>query len=393
MKPIDQLIQAVEQGDAGQVNALLQSDPDLSSARHPNGVSLLLWALYYGQKEIALRLAENRIDLDVFDASSLGAMQRLAGLLQDDRSLANAWSADGFQPLGLTCFFQQPAAARLLIEFGADISSPSKNNARVQPLHSAAASDQVEIVRLLLRKGAKVNARQAGDFTPIHSAAQNGNLEMLNLLLAYGADPSFQNSEGLTPLDYAVKGGHSAIVERLQAVEKSSRRIILNPSNPDWPVFFRKEAASLLKIFEPLLGAIYHIGSTSVPGLRAKPTLDILVEVTDLLAVDALNQEMEGMGYEARGEQGIPGRCYFVRQENNIHQGHVHVFQTGNSEIKRHLAFRDYLRRHPDMAEAYGDLKEELAVQFLRAPEAYTSGKEKFVRQIDRLAAEEDLLK
>jgi len=78
-----------------------------------------------------------------------------------------------------------------------------------------------------------------------------------------------------------------------------------------------------------------------------------------------------------------------MRAENGIHRVHVHVFQAGNPEIQRHLAFRDFLRHHPDMAEAYGDLKEELAIRFVLDAEAYTNGKEAFVREIDRLAAEE----
>jgi GrpB-like predicted nucleotidyltransferase (UPF0157 family) len=163
----------------------------------------------------------------------------------------------------------------------------------------------------------------------------------------------------------------------------------LRPYDPTWPALFRMESASLLPIFEPLLGAIYHIGSTSVPGLLAKPTIDILIEVTDLAKVDELNPAMIDQGYEARGENGIIGRQYFVQTENAIHRVHVHVFQTGNPEISRHLAFRDFLRRYPEIAEAYADLKGELAVRFVLDPDAYTDAKESFIREIDRLAAAE----
>ena len=144
-----------------------------------------------------------------------------------------------------------------------------------------------------------------------------------------------------------------------------------------------------LPIFEPLLGAIYHIGSTSVPGLLAKPTIDILIEATDLARVDDLNPIMTDQGYEARGENGIVGRRYFVQANNGIHRVHLHVFQAGNPEISRHLAFRDFLRKYPEIADAYADLKEELAVRYVLEPDAYTDAKEGFIREIDRLAAEE----
>ena len=388
MDETNALISAIETGDSGRLEELLQAHPELNLASHPNGVSVVLWALYYGQPAIAERLAQNRSDLDIFEAAALGRVERLVELLKEDSQQANAWSVDGFQPLGLACFFQQPSAARLLVESGAAIDSPSKNGAKVMPLHSAAASGQVEIARLLLRRGAPVNARQGGDFTAIHSAAQNGHLDMLDLLLVYGADLEVLSIDGKSPLDFANLGGHTAVANRLQAAAVS-RRVILRPYDLTWPASFRAETASLLPIVEPLLGAIYHIGSTSVPGLLAKPTIDILIEVTDLARVDELNAAMIDLGYEARGENGIAGRRYFMRAEKGMHRVHVHVFQVGNPEIQRHLAFRDFLRRHPDMAEAYGDLKEELAIRFVLDAEAYTNGKEAFVREIDRLAAEE----
>ena len=384
------LILAIQAGNTGQVEELLLTYPDLSHARHPKGVSAVLWALYNGQPEIAERLVQERSDLDIFEASALGRVERLVELLKEDRQQANTWSADGFQPLGLACFFRQPSAARLLVASGAAIDVPSKNGAKVMPLHSAAASGQVEIARLLLRLGAPVNAQQNGGFSALHSAAQNGHLAMLDLLLVYGADLDVRSSEGKSPQDLATQGGHGSVAERLQAAAVT-RRVILRPYDPVWPIHFRVEVSKLVSLFEPLLGAIYHIGSTSVPGLLSKPTIDILIEVTDLAGVDQLNERMVELGYEARGENGIPERRYFVRADHEIHLVHVHVFRTGNPEVRRHLAFRNFLRRFPKMADAYGDLKEELAIRHVLDPDAYTDGKGPFVSEIDRLAAEEEL--
>lgn len=380
---------AIESGDTRKVRELLTTSPDLSRARHSNGVSMLLWALYSGQPAMAEYLASNRSDLDIFEAAALGKIDQLAELLIQDRQLSNAWSVDGFQPLGLACFFKQPAAACLLIEAGAAVDSPSNNRAKVMPLHSAVAAGQVETARLLLRKGAPVNARQAGNFTALHSSAQNGSIDMLDLLLAFGADLDVRSDDGMNPLDFAIQRGHTELARRLRTAS-TTRRVILKPYDPTWPVLFRTEATRLVSLFEPLLGAIYHIGSTSVPGLLSKPTIDVLIEVKDLASVDQMDEKMLELGYLARGENGIPERRYYVKQEKVNHLVHVHVFQIGNPEIHRHLAFRDFLRRHPETSQAYGDLKEELAIRHVLDPEAYTNGKEPFVREIDRLAAEEE---
>ena len=384
------LILAIQAGNTGQVEELLLTYPDLSHARHPKGFSAVLWALYNGQPEIAERLVQERSDLDIFEASALGRVERLAELLKEDSQQANSWSADGFHPVGLACFFGQPASVRLLLEHGAAVDTYTNNPIKVMPLHAAAAAGRVDIVRMLLRKGAPVNARQNGDFTALHSAAQNGHLAMLDLLLVYGADLDVRSSEGKSPCDFAIQCGHASVAERLQAAAVT-RRVILRPYDLAWPIHFRVEVSKLVSLFEPLLGAIYHIGSTSVPGLLSKPTIDILIEVTDLAGVDHLTERMFELGYEARGENGILERRYFVRADRGVHLVHVHVFQTGNPEVHRHLAFRNFLRRSPRMADAYGDLKEELAIRHVLDPDAYTDGKEPFVREIDRLATEEEL--
>ena len=388
MEDYKALFEAIEGGDAGLVSKLIQANPGASRARHQNGVSSVLWALYYGQPVIAGLLAEGRSDLDIFEAAALGHVDRLATLLNENPENANAWAVDGFQPLGLACFFAQPTASRLLLEAGAKIDSPSRNRSAVMPLHSAVAAGQLEIARILLRRGAPVNARQAQEFTPLHSAAQNGQLDMVNLLLVYGADVNVTATNGKSPLDLALEGNHTEVGEQLKQAA-TAHRVILRPYDPLWPVQFRQEAARLLPLFEPLLGTIYHIGSTSVPGLLAKPTIDILIEVTDIFKVDALNAAMVDLGYEARGEYGIPGRRFFVCSERGLRQFHVHTYGTGNPEIQRHVGFRDYLVRHPEFAKRYADLKEELALRFVLDRVAYTENKSSFIHEVDRLAAEE----
>lgn len=138
-------------------------------------------------------------------------------------------------------------------------------------------------------------------------------------------------------------------------------------------------------ILDGELETLYHIGSTSVPGLAAKPIIDIMGVVHNIMRVDLFNQAMVDVGYEPMGEFGIPGRRYF-RKGGDIRTHHVHVFEIHSAHIARHLAFRDYLRSHPEEAQKYGSLKHRLAQQFPGDIDAYIKGKEDLVQAIERKA-------
>src|SRR5207247_5090950 len=125
--------------------------------------------LYRGQDERVQELLAGNAQLDVFEGAALGRTDLLRELLDEDPSLANAWADDGFQPLGLASFFGHTDAARLLVERGAAVNSASRNDFKVMPLHSAAATGDPgvrdELAKLLLEHGADANARQQEDFT------------------------------------------------------------------------------------------------------------------------------------------------------------------------------------------------------------------------------------
>jgi GrpB-like predicted nucleotidyltransferase (UPF0157 family) len=159
--------------------------------------------------------------------------------------------------------------------------------------------------------------------------------------------------------------------------------------NPEWMVEYEKEAAVLTAVFQPILLAIHHIGSTAVPGILAKPIIDVLAEVGEITAVDAYNPAMAAMGYIAKGENGIPGRRYFRKGSDSHHTHHVHVFQTGHPEITRHLNFRDYLIAHPETAQAYSKLKMQLAQKYREEPALYTNAKTAFIQRVVALAGNE----
>ena len=163
------------------------------------------------------------------------------------------------------------------------------------------------------------------------------------------------------------------------------RKVEVTPFSERWRLGFEKEAAALQEIFGAELIEIHHIGSTSVHGLSAKPIIDIMPVVNDISQIDQYNASMSAIGYEAKGENGIAGRRYFQKGgDERTH--HVHIFEKGSLEIERHLAFRDYLRVHPEMAKRYGDLKEKLAQRFPYDIDSYIEGKEQLASQIAREA-------
>ncbi|MFC4409056.1 GrpB family protein [Chungangia koreensis] len=152
-----------------------------------------------------------------------------------------------------------------------------------------------------------------------------------------------------------------------------------------WHTLFEEEAERLRGVLKNEIVEIHHIGSTSVHGLKAKPIIDMMPVVHDLSRIDAYNDLMQKLGYEPKGENGLAGRRYF--QKGGHHRTHhVHIYEKGSPEINRHLAFRDYLRSHPDEREVYGDLKEKLAREFPYDIDSYINGKDEVVKEIERKA-------
>lgn len=162
--------------------------------------------------------------------------------------------------------------------------------------------------------------------------------------------------------------------------------IIVKEYDDSWDELYKKEAQKIREIFNGEMVEIYHIGSTAVPNLKAKPIIDIMPVVKTIEKADDFNKKMIEIGYEPLGELGISGRRYFRKGgENRTHQ--IHIFQYDNKfEIERHLAVRDYLKSHSEDVIEYGKLKERLAQQFPKDIERYSEGKNNFVQDLEQRA-------
>ena len=167
------------------------------------------------------------------------------------------------------------------------------------------------------------------------------------------------------------------------------RQVTVVPYDPRWPVAFERAACEVKEALGESLLAIHHIGSTSIPGIHAKPIIDMLAVASGLLQIDAYAERMRRIGYEAMGEFGIGGRRYFRRDNAaGVRTEQVHAFAAESPHLRRHLAFRDFLRSHPELAQEYSQLKQRLAAANPLDIEAYMDGKETFIRQTEAQALE-----
>lgn len=166
-------------------------------------------------------------------------------------------------------------------------------------------------------------------------------------------------------------------------IKQQNRLIKVVPYDANWPIKFAEEAKEIKIALGDNCIEIYHIGSTSVPGLSAKPVIDMVPVVLDITKVDNANAAMLALGYEAKGEYGMTFRRYFQKGGNQrTHQ--VHAFEVGSPEIERHLKFRDWMRNHSEDSDGYARLKQELAHQHPDNIDAYCLGKDEFIASIDK---------
>lgn len=159
-----------------------------------------------------------------------------------------------------------------------------------------------------------------------------------------------------------------------------------------WPAAFDAEATALRDIFGARALVIEHIGSTAVPGLDAKPIIDVLVVIDSTDDVSIFSPAMEALGYRVRGEcleaeiPGTPGRFYFSKDHGDVRTHQVHVCRVGHPQVPDLLAFRDYLRTHPEIARAYETVKRQAAATHRDTITGYMRQKAAFMTDTIRAA-------
>ena len=215
-------LKLIQTGATAEVADAVGEHPALARYRDPQGVSALMWSIYYGQTMIRdyllAQLAAQGAELDVFEAAAVGDTNRLEEFSQLDAEALQSFSSDGWTPLHLASAFAPATAVALLLDHGARADAVSKNPQRNQPLHAAVAlGPDMEKVRLLLAHGANVNAVQAGGFTPLFSVAAANRRDLTELLLAHGANAHSQNEYGKTAAEFARERGHTEMAAWLES--------------------------------------------------------------------------------------------------------------------------------------------------------------------------------
>ncbi|NIK69273.1 GrpB family protein [Paenibacillus sp. BK720] len=158
----------------------------------------------------------------------------------------------------------------------------------------------------------------------------------------------------------------------------------LSEYKEDWAKMFRVESECLKSIFGGVEIRFEHFGSTAVPGMKAKPVIDMMGIVEDINKIDLFNDIMASLGYDVAGDWGIPGRRLF-RKGGEERTHHIHFYQSDSPQIGRHLIFRDYLLSHPEEAARYSRFKEQLAQRYERTNE-YSPAKKAFVSEMEQIA-------
>ena len=169
---------------------------------------------------------------------------------------------------------------------------------------------------------------------------------------------------------------------------KKLKPIVVAPYNTCWPAEFEKIKSFLLSHISDLIVDIHHVGSTSVPGLLAKPIIDLDIEIASMDIFPDIIKRLEIAGYRHKGNYGIEGREAFSHEKpGNFMDYHMYVCPSNSAELKQHLMLRDYLRANPAKADEYGALKTANAEKYVNDIDAYIDGKADFIMGCLNLAA------
>ncbi len=166
----------------------------------------------------------------------------------------------------------------------------------------------------------------------------------------------------------------------------SSETVVVRPYTPEWPQLYLAEEARLVGSIGEYVLDIQHVGSTSIPGMIAKPILDVAIAVSDFEEAARCIEPIERLGYHYRGEYGISRRHYFTKGNPRTH--HLHMLERHSENWASSISFRDHLRQNPSLAEEYAALKQCLSEQFPTDRLAYQDGKAAFIHHVLHAANE-----
>jgi len=211
-----EIFDVIRAGDKARLEALLAADGALANVRNEAGHSPVLIAQYHHKHDLVEVLLAAGPTLDVFDAASVGRTERVRELLDAEPALLNAYSRDGFFPLGLAAFFGHAETVRFLLQRGADVAQVATNPMRIAAIHAAVAGRSREAVELIVEAGAPINAQQHKGWTALHEVVNKKDLDLARYFLAHGADPKVQNDEGKSPIGLAADQGSTDILKLLK---------------------------------------------------------------------------------------------------------------------------------------------------------------------------------
>ena len=157
------------------------------------------------------------------------------------------------------------------------------------------------------------------------------------------------------------------------------KKVILFPYNTEWKKIYKKEEKLLISVLENQVLDIQHIGSTSVPGVKAKPIIDIVIAVKRIKDVERLIKSVKKLGYEYKCEAGVKGRYFFVKGSEEKRTHYIHMVRLGGKQWKNLTYFREYLLENKENIKKYNELKENLAKEYKNDRDTYTKKKSLFI--------------